>query len=304
MTGDLKTVYIHLSQKRDIRFPFELSTAGIFCSPENISHDFSYNTLEFCIRIGSTEDEAVDELNGKEYRHRFPHLLIKRPGYRHRYTIRGKRQAVFLIYPPSLLTEFEKTGIDMDTPGQEFQWNAEHEHLLNRFLELIPSSQTRGAGERFDIFAFQWISRIFIQKLTTPDSSGHDISATIREIASYLQLHCCENVDLQQVMDKFRIPRRCFYRHWKLSYPLSPRQYLMTLRMSEAVRLLSIKDLRIQEIADRLGFANQSYFIQAFRRSHQGMTPGEYRNLTGYLQKTHQTPIVPPEKSSGGSDVK
>ncbi|MFB5760776.1 response regulator transcription factor [Paenibacillus medicaginis] len=52
--------------------------------------------------------------------------------------------------------------------------------------------------------------------------------------------------------------------------------YMTSVRMREAVRLLEHTTLRITEIADRLGFTDAAYFSNTFKRE-AGTSPSEYR---------------------------
>lgn len=54
-------------------------------------------------------------------------------------------------------------------------------------------------------------------------------------------------------------------------------EYLQQVRITEAKKLLRIKDLRIYEVAERVGFNNSDYFITQFDKLEQ-MSPSEYRN--------------------------
>lgn len=52
--------------------------------------------------------------------------------------------------------------------------------------------------------------------------------------------------------------------------------YLAFVRMKEAMELLLDPTIRVQEVADRVGYADQRYFSQKFR-SIVGCTPSEFR---------------------------
>lgn len=276
MKETFNITYIDLSQKRDIQFPFLLDKVGVINTEEQVTYNLNYNTLEFCLRLQSDEDVAIDELDGDIFTNRFPHLFIKRPGANHRYTMRSSRYACFFIYPAELMTEFEKIGMGMNPPGIEFEITSEMENLLTIFHELIPRSHTRGAAEKFDLLAFQMLENIYMQKFT-PQTDKDTVDCKIREIASYFQLHYNSKIDLDEICRKFGISRRCFFRNWAKHYDHSPSQYITDLKIREAIQLLSIPNLHVREIAEQLGFDNHSYFIQVFRRHNNGMTPGEYR---------------------------
>ncbi|MGO4373698.1 helix-turn-helix transcriptional regulator, partial [Paenibacillus sp. MCAF20] len=64
---------------------------------------------------------------------------------------------------------------------------------------------------------------------------------------------------------------------FKRSYGLYFNDYLQKLRIAEAKKLLRIKDMRIYEVAERVGFNNPDYFVTQFDKLER-MTPSEYRN--------------------------
>jgi two-component system response regulator YesN len=54
-------------------------------------------------------------------------------------------------------------------------------------------------------------------------------------------------------------------------------QYLNKYRVQVACEMLANKEYRIQDVAERAGFASSKYFIKVFK-SQKGVTPGEYRD--------------------------
>lgn len=68
-----------------------------------------------------------------------------------------------------------------------------------------------------------------------------------------------------------------FIRLFKSATSKTPSEYIMDLRISNAMRLLSTDTLSVSEIAQKTGFLNAAYFTKTFRRK-LGMTPSEYRH--------------------------
>lgn len=60
------------------------------------------------------------------------------------------------------------------------------------------------------------------------------------------------------------------------SFDMTPKQYLMQLKMSKAAYLLSTMDMPISAIAASLGFDDQLTFSKAFKQ-YYGSSPSEYR---------------------------
>ena len=67
-----------------------------------------------------------------------------------------------------------------------------------------------------------------------------------------------------------------FIRTFKTQVGYSPLAYQTRLRIERAKDLLQATDLRVSEIAQRIGYQNPMYFSSTFKK-HTGMTPLEYR---------------------------
>ena len=57
-------------------------------------------------------------------------------------------------------------------------------------------------------------------------------------------------------------------------------EYVNQIRMNEAEKLLRETDLRVSEIAERIGMDNPNYFSARFKE-RKGIGPLEYRNQEG-----------------------
>ncbi len=62
---------------------------------------------------------------------------------------------------------------------------------------------------------------------------------------------------------------------------ITPGQYLVTIRLNAARKLLTTTDMLVADIATAVGFCDQSHFIRVFKQD-RGETPRVYR-------KRHQT---------------
>jgi len=67
-----------------------------------------------------------------------------------------------------------------------------------------------------------------------------------------------------------------FARAFKQSEGTSPHRYVVSRRLQQARQLLAETELRLSEIANATGFADQSHFSRQFRK-HLGVTPSSYR---------------------------
>jgi len=72
-----------------------------------------------------------------------------------------------------------------------------------------------------------------------------------------------------------------FCRVFKQTEGISPHRYVLQCRVQRTQQLLTSTAMSVAEIADAVGFSNQSHCIYYFREI-VGVTPGEYRRC--YLQ--------------------
>ena len=57
---------------------------------------------------------------------------------------------------------------------------------------------------------------------------------------------------------------------------MSPMQYIISLRIANAQRLLGTMDYNVTEIASIVGYDNPLYFSRLFKKQ-TGLSPSEYR---------------------------
>lgn len=96
-----------------------------------------------------------------------------------------------------------------------------------------------------------------------------------QKVCLYLQEHFCETCSIQRLAETTGISRAALHRRFRERVGISPQQYLMTLRMKEAERLLRTTTMTVQEIAACSGYKNRNHFFQVFKQRY-GMTPGMY----------------------------
>jgi len=61
-------------------------------------------------------------------------------------------------------------------------------------------------------------------------------------------------------------------------------QYLLTMRLGKAARLLESTEMRVKEITFAVGYEHPSSFVRAFRKTY-ATSPGDYRKTQSWLAK-------------------
>ena len=107
---------------------------------------------------------------------------------------------------------------------------------------------------------------------------SQDVIAPFHEFRTcieYLQEHLTENVSIDQLAKLSCMSLSTFERRFKEHFSLTPKQYILHMKVHEACRRLpSAKS--IARVALETGFGGQSYFTKQFR-SVVGITPKQYQ---------------------------
>ena len=89
--------------------------------------------------------------------------------------------------------------------------------------------------------------------------------------------HYKEHIALSDLAALMNISTMYFSNSFKAAFHISPKQYILNMRLTESQQLLLQTDLSIKEIAYSVGFENENYFSEFFT-SKLGVSPRKFRN--------------------------
>ena len=98
----------------------------------------------------------------------------------------------------------------------------------------------------------------------------------ISDILDYIDLNYSEAINLQTIAKKFYINSAYLGRLFKSKIGMSFNSYLNKVRIDHAKELLKKTNLKLSDIAEKIGYNNFNYFIKKFEESEK-MTPKSYR---------------------------
>ncbi|QGQ94857.1 AraC family transcriptional regulator [Paenibacillus psychroresistens] len=85
-------------------------------------------------------------------------------------------------------------------------------------------------------------------------------------------------IQIKDVASVIAMSEGHFCRFFKAMVRKTPMDYINTVRINQAAKLLSHSDKKVIDIAMEVGFENPSYFIKLFKW-HKKCTPSDYRKL-------------------------
>lgn len=98
----------------------------------------------------------------------------------------------------------------------------------------------------------------------------------IIQIQHWLESNYAKAIRFPELAKQFDLSPRNFNRRFKNALGETPNDYLQKLRINAAKDLLQHTNLRIQEIADKVGCTDSSYFSSLFKK-HLNSSPLAYR---------------------------
>ncbi len=107
---------------------------------------------------------------------------------------------------------------------------------------------------------------------------NNKISSRVQTVINYLQSHYQEDIVISEIATQFSFSHNNLIRVFKKETGLSPRDYLIKIRLESATHLLKNTDYAILHIAFHTGFTSSAFFSKTFKQKY-GMTPSQYRKV-------------------------
>ena len=271
---------------RNNDFPFQVQLL-YYCNNWVVAQSRSVippDQIEFSFRLGSTADICCDEINGKPLNVKFPHLLIKRPGDIIKNAGTSPRDTVSFHYHASTMPLLEALGMLPENSCKEFEFTSNIENLIRSYQLNFYNLYSPGCPEKLDWICFQLIREVLFQ--AAKPQPGNDEAIIIKNIALWMEQHCCEDISIETLARRCNMSRSAFYRAWQRHIEIAPLQYIMQMRLQTAEKMLLETPYPAAQIAQQANFCSATEFYSKFKARY-GTSPAQYR-------KKHQQGISKP----------
>ena len=230
--------------------------------------------------------------NGREEIVSAGHMVLYQPQQEQHYEYYGEEQ------PEVYWVHF--TGKDVKTILKHFDIPLDknvffsgvpsaYQYLFKEMIRELQACRT-GYQELLEMYLRQIF--ILIQRTrqeNTPTVSTY-IQKEMEHARHYFQEHYNEDIQIKEYAKSRSMSVSWFLRNFKEFVGQPPAQYLLTLRMNNAISLLETTDYNVTEISAIVGYDNALYFSRLFKK-HKGVSPTDYRKLfqkkSDLAQETH-----------------
>ena len=151
-------------------------------------------------------------------------------------------------------------------------------HLYSTSLKM-PNRYCKMMADLYNIFGYLLdcsAQRSFVDE---------DMNAEFYALSAidYVERTCNKGLTVEELAEKMRLSRKELDKVFSSVLNISPKKYIISVRIERARTALRKTTDSIAEIADAVGYANQFYFAKEFKRL-TGMTPSQYRNSNVNVQ--------------------
>ena len=273
---------------RVAEFPFRVSSVGWLHRGDAHYHGSHEGGLEFCFRLRSKEASAVDIFDGKAYRTRYPHVVVKRPGIKHDYDELAMREEFFFIYQPPVARLLELSGISLGEPVVRIGGLGRVARVVSYVRgEIFPRISERGAADEIDSICWHLLVMAAMlrrdRRGVAADfrsgavNAGDAVAQKLRAAEERMRLGFPNRMDFDALARDAGMSRRTFFRHWFRVFRDTPQEHLRGLRLDSAARGLVQDSRSVAEVGASCGFPDAAYFCAVFKKRF-GIPPMAYRS--------------------------
>lgn len=173
------------------------------------------------------------------------------------------------IYGDSVEPLLLKCGITRKNPICSVSRFTELSELLTSLLKLsddpYEASHFKRQSLLYDFFA-----------LLMQNANTNAVNAPIEAAKHIIKFNYSTDLTLTKLADRLNLNPTYFSRLFKEKTGMSPKQYILKIRMDRAKELLSHTQYTVKEISNSVGFPDSLYFSRLFKK-YEGQSPLTYR---------------------------
>lgn len=250
----------------------------------------SHYTLEISMILSGEGEYWVD---GRVYPMQAGDMILLNNNESHCMRNTGSRMLknAALEFEPRFIWTNPTYSFHQDYLSVFFHRNDSFENKLNRENAAFPSMQQQFMQMQTEFVTPQHYSGAVVKArllgiladllryydISQPPPPCHDQRYTgMEQVLMYIAEHYNESISLATLADILHINKTYFSQVFRESNGISPKEYIVKMRIAAAAQQLKSTSLSVLEIAETCGFNSVSNFYSAFKRV-TGKSPIQYR---------------------------
>lgn len=225
---------------------YDIQAGDVYVIKGNTSHGFLGIKNLTLYNIAYTKDEPVLEYDHLRVMSGFQALFFVEPVYRKKMNFRHKL-------------------------------HLEHKDMAfaERFLEIMVA-EDKSLPQYSRLLRIYFTGFIaFLSRCYEQQNEKSQINC-IADTLAFIEENYAQPVTVDMLSEMAHLSSRQYARLFIQNYGITPKQYIMRLRIRYAARLLAQSAKKVSDIALECGFSDTNYFTSCFKQ-RTGKTPKEYR---------------------------
>lgn len=217
-------------------------------------------------------------LDGKEEIIEAGHMLLYKPREMQRYVYYGTDQTeVYWVHFTGNNVKNILKELHLFESGRTIQTgNSPDYHRL--FRKMIQELQlARPHYEEYLSLLLQELFLLISRQCPEKSPQNRFLQKEMETATQFFNEHFTENICIEDYAASRHMSACWFIRSFKRYNSLTPMQYILTLRITNAKTLLRTTTYSVSEISAIVGYDNPLYFSRLFKKQ-TGLAPSEFRN--------------------------
>ena len=259
-------------EKRGVDFYFRDNRDGVKsklrCSPHIHPH------IEFVYMIEGHTDAYADSFSGSIGPGDF---YIAFPNQIHRFVSHGDEKYFLSIVDPELIPEFKDQLLNTLPQSNIIPAQSDAARQIGLVMQALTESAKSENKYRQTVLRGHLVALfgIILNSLPTSAYSGDD-TRILRTILDFCTKNYTHQLSLSTLADELHLSKYYISHLFSNKLQISFNDYINSLRVSAACRLLSRTDKNVTDICAEVGFSTLRTFNRAFLR-HMETSPSAYR---------------------------
>ncbi len=248
---------------REVKKGLSLKTRNALNFPAHIHEDIELVFVK--------KGRGVACCDGKRYELRENAFFLVFPNQAHFYEECSNGEYIILIVKPSDLLGLNDVFFE-GTPFSSL-YLSDNEDIIG----LLETAKKELENDGRSIVVDAYLTAFFGKLIKHYEIGKNDFNNdTLFKILDYCKMHYKDNISLLSVADELHLSRSTVSHIFSSKLSLNFCDYINSLRLNDAVKLMKDKLYSITEISYLSGFATIRTFNRAFIKRY-GVTPSEYR---------------------------
>lgn len=210
--------------------------------------------------------------NGKKYVLSENSFFLAFPNQVHHYADFVDGEYIVLIIKPSSLLAYNEVFLSGEPSSSVYSLEE-----ADNIVYLLETALDEYIRDGYSSIIEAYLTAVFGKLLKFYDIEKSRLSNdTVLQILQYCARHYKENITVKSIASSLHISSSSVSHIFSQRLAINFCDYINSLRISEAVKLLENKDYSITEISDMSGFATIRTFNRAFLKLY-GISPSVYR---------------------------